>query len=142
MTYLECRVPIHLNQSMSIYEEVLGVFQLESCEDFRAIISRSFAKILTKYVMSIDHFAPYSCTCKLYISPSCELRNGNDTSGGSNFFVKVCSENKFDSSLIERPPRVCGILHVKLLHSRTRAQCSSLVNHCDQGGRSYNHHRA
>ena len=89
MTYLKSGIPIHLNPSMSIYihEVVLEVFQLESCEDFQAIISRSFAKILTKYVMSITPFSPYR-TCKLYISPSCELRNGNDTSGGSNFFCE------------------------------------------------------
>ena len=55
MTYKKSGIPIHLYQSMSIYvhEVVLGVFQLESCEDFQAIISICFAKILTKYVMSI-----------------------------------------------------------------------------------------
>ena len=47
MTYQISGIPIHLNQSMSIYvhEVVLEVFPLESCDDFQAFISRCFAKI-------------------------------------------------------------------------------------------------
>ena len=70
MTYQKSGIPIHLNHSMSIYvhEVVLGVFQLESCEDFHAIISRSFAKIITKYVMSIRPFCSLSYVQIVYIT--------------------------------------------------------------------------
>ena len=69
MTNLKSGIPIHLNQSMSIYvhEIVLEVFQLESC-DFQAIISRSFAKILTMYVMSIRPFCSLSYVQIVYIT--------------------------------------------------------------------------
>ena len=60
--------------------------------DFRPFFAIAWQKIHTKFVCFNWAILLPNCSLKLYIAPSWELRGGNETFGGSHFFVKVCSE--------------------------------------------------
>ena len=69
----------------------LGVLQLQSCKRIRAFSRNLFAKV----GLSIRPFRIRIFFLIFFIAPSWQLRNGNETSGGSPFFCESVKWERF-----------------------------------------------